>query len=341
VYIDCQDGEGEDDNYMLVKVKITSETKTSFAQLVYRGGLKNTVEAVTRVEPGVNEPSGPSADGAGLVGLSEDCDDGTTMEFDGTVNIIIASGGVHSNSCMKKSGKSGYIVTETGSEYRTDFSGHEEPFCIGTSHGDCVQTDPEQTDDIVTLEVGAPDCASLAVKSFDKKDSTIIPGRYNSIIKPNGDLSFVPGLYCLYDGAQFTGNNSITVSGAAGDGVTIYVVGGDFSISGNIEMELRAPRQGATGSGLAIPGMLLYTPEDYTGTVSLLGNSSSILRGTVFVPNGTLEAGGSSYTNDWSAQMLAKRVKIHGDTTLRLQYEDNDLYWDEGNTTQPLLDVYQ
>ncbi|MEM5774112.1 MAG: hypothetical protein AAGU05_03850, partial [Anaerolineaceae bacterium] len=231
--------------------------------------------------------------------------------------------------------------TQTGSEFRTDFDGHANPFCIGESHTDCTQTDPQETDTLVELQVDAPQCSDLDEKVFNKKSTGITPGRYTNMVQPNGDLTFAPGLYCFEAGAKFTGSDAILVSGDSLEGITIYVTGGDFEIGGSMLMNLRAPRQGAVNSGLAVPGLLLFTPEDYTGKVSFLGNANSYLRGTIYVPAGDLDIGGSSYTNDWSAQMLARWVKVHGGTILKLDYVDDDLFWDDGEISLPLLDVYQ
>ncbi len=349
VYVECSSTAATDGKYMLVKVKLTSDTQSFLSQIIYRGNLVNQVEAVTRVEPGVNNPAGPAADGNGIVGLADNCDDAGidyAADLSGNVNIQVLTGGIHSNSGLAKDGASGCIATQTGSNYRC-VSGEPkktDPFHVGP---DCssstTQADPEHTDTLVTLTVPPPDCDALEVKTASYN---MEPGRYNgiSLTSSGSTLIMAPGLYCFTGGVKITGGTVQVLDTSpytSDDGVTIYFDGTSFEFEGNGSINLRAPTQTATNSGLAIPGMLLYTSETYTGEVKITGTSDSILRGTVFVPSGTLNIGGTSGTTGWEAQWIAKYVRFHGNPNFVLNYDGGDLYWDEGHTTPSLLDVYQ
>jgi hypothetical protein len=154
----------------------------------------------------------------------------------------------------------------------------------------------------------------------------IYPGSYTNIKLNNNEiLTMHPGLYCL--------SKDFTVNGGqlTGEDVTIYLHGSNssFSTSGTAQVNLDAPPPGCEsktsgGCSPAIGGLLIYNEE---GDVSLLGNADSYYEGTVFAPKGEIEVGGGTSTmSKIGAQLIGNTIKIHGDTSLDIIYDDSVIY---------------
>ena len=59
----------------------------------------------------------------------------------------------------------------------------------------------------------------------------------------------------------------------------------------------------------------------------MLGDENSEYLGLVFVPDGTIEAGGSSsLIAEIHAQLIGKRVKVHGNTSININFDDSMNY---------------
>ncbi|MCK4490611.1 MAG: hypothetical protein KAU23_10140, partial [Anaerolineales bacterium] len=91
------------DKYFDITTKITRDTTTNFAQLIYDGPLRNEVEAVTRVYP-----PAPLAFGKAIIALNESACSGNSngVIFSGTSSTTVTGGGVWSNGCLKGDGAS-------------------------------------------------------------------------------------------------------------------------------------------------------------------------------------------------------------------------------------------
>jgi hypothetical protein len=112
-----------------------------------------------------------------------------------------------------------------------------------------------------------------------------------------------------------------------GTGVTIYITEGNFHSSGNATINLIAPPSRACGAPCdnkhALPGVLIYLAEGNTNEVTLLGTSDSEYLGLVYAPSGTIEAGGtSSELSEIHAQLVANDVKVHGNTSVVINFDD-------------------
>ena len=301
------------DKFIDVKVLVSSEIETSFAHLFFGGGLKNTVEAVTRVRPRT-----PYGFGYAIASLDDTCsgNDGG-VEFDGDSTVHVISSGVISNSCVEKNGGVS-VNTDTGVFYMTTFANN------GTS-GEVDPTPTQVTDPVPTWTIPAPDCYAPGMADHAKVQNggSIPPGRYPSIRINNGSMEMAPGLYCV-DGAVILNGGVVTVSGSEDEGVTIYMIGGDFSSGGNATVNLRSPR---IDSPPALKGVLIYLAVGNDGVVTIQGDSTSFYRGTIFAPDGTIEVGGgSSALGSLSSQFIGNTVKIHGTSQLDVHFNQEDVY---------------
>ena len=71
----------------------------------------------------------------------------------------------------------------------------------------------------------------------------------------------------------------------------------------------------------AVRGLLIYSRDGNTNDISLLGNSDSFYIGTVYAPDGTIIAGGTSDLQMIAGQLIADTVKIGGNAGLDITYD--------------------
>jgi hypothetical protein len=298
---------GKDDTgaYIDVQVMVTSEVNTSFAHLFYKGKLKNTVEAMARTYAG-----GPFGNGSAIIALLEECHgQNGGVEFDGDA-LVDVGGDILSKACLVVSG--GVSVSANGIYYVTDYDQH------GAS-GD-IEPTPEYKDpaNMPDLPIFALECGSAQEKV--KNGGVIEPGDYPEIKVSSKDLVMAPGLYCVDGDFEATGG-MISVSGDDDDGVTIYIRNGNFSMAGNVVVNLRAAMN---DSSSAIPGLLIYLAEGNTGEAAIQGTGDSSFRGTIFAPDGDIEVGGTgSSVSDLYTQFIGATVKIHGTSDMHISFDDD------------------
>ena len=77
------------------------------------------------------------------------------------------------------------------------------------------------------------------------------------------------------------------------------------------------------GGSKAVRGLLIYSRDGNTDTIHLHGNSYSYYIGTVYAPDGTIFAGGTSELEVIGGQLIADTVVIDGTTDLSVTYNDD------------------
>lgn len=303
-----------DDYYIDVHVMITTTVESSFAHMIFSGDLTNTVEAVARVRPRTSY-----AFGFAIASLSPNCqgNDGG-VEFDGDASVTTIGSGVFSNSCLEKDG--GVTVTaDTGIFFYNGYANN------GSSGS--VSPAPQQAPNRIPIwDITPPDCMAVPEQGKVNNGGEIQPGRYPSIAVTNKDLVMAPGLYCVSGDFKATGG-TISVSGDNKDGVTIYIINGDFSTGGNVTVNLRAPKEGSAGLPPALKGVLIYLAKGNDGVVTVQGNTGSTYRGTVFAPSGAVEVGGgSSVLGNLSSQFIGNTVKFHGTSGMDVEFNEDEVW---------------
>jgi hypothetical protein len=304
------------EKYIDIQTLVTADTDTAFAHFVFSGALRNSVEAVARIRP-----RSPIVFGNAIVALREDCPNTNTggVHFDGTSDVVVTGGGIFSNACMKATGNVGVDVT--GGEITC--TGDD---CYQQSGGPSLSPAPSSGN--VNLPpssyvIPAPDCSAVPTRGTHSGSGTINPGRYDKIKINGGDvLTMNPGLYCL------SGNFAATGGTISGNGVTLYFTDGGFYVSGGVEIFLNAPpARSCAYCPPALPGVLIYLAQGNDNNVTLLGTSDSQYMGTVFAPNGMIEAGGSSSElSEIHAQLIGDTVKVHGTTSVVVNFDGEENY---------------
>ncbi|MCD6425644.1 MAG: hypothetical protein J7L35_09070 [Anaerolineales bacterium] len=302
-----------EDKHIDVITKITRDTSSNFAHLVYDGPLRNEVEAVARVYPPM-----PLAFGKAIIALNDSACSGNKygVIFSGTSQTTVTGGGVWSNGCLTGNGTSFTVTVNDGG---VGFA--------GSSTGTLSNINPAPLyipSEIPTYStiVQEPDCSGLPNRTVPNHgDATLEPGVYDEIKWTGGNLTLDPGLYCV------TGSKGISLTGGSllGDGVTIFLTSGGVSISGNVDpVDLRAPDETPNPSP-AIAGVLIYLANGNSNTISVTGNSTAFYLGTVYAPDGDLYFSGSSGTNPtFNTQLIGNNVEVSGGATIDINFNDEE-----------------
>lgn len=292
------------DGYLDVRVKLTADTSTSFAQLFYSGDMVNQVESVVRVHPRTNLGMGNA-----IASLGEDCSTGG-MTLHGNVDVHTTGAGIFSNSCMDFEGTALSVTADdplgAGIRYYTAMSAAGLPY---------IDPWPTQSPNrLKTYDIGAPDCDSLPFRGAANTTGTYLPGRYTSIGSNGMDDFFLePGLYCL------TGNLGMNNGTLTGYGVTFYLTGtASFDVAGVVEVHLTAP---TIDDPPAMRGMLIYVAG--TGYVNAQGTATSNYTGTIYAPNGFVAAGGNSDLGSIDGQIIGKEVSVGGTSDIAINFSSD------------------
>jgi len=303
------------DKYLDIRTRITEDTPTAFAHFVYSGPLRSTVEAITRIRPRM-----PLAYGNAIIALSDVChgnEGGVTV--DGNSLVRVFGGGIFSNACIVGNGSVDVEVTNgTIRCYGANcFTGHG-----GASFSPTPEENAPYRLPASSVAVTEPDCYApgMVDRSLSGNPTSIQPGRYSQQIRVNNNetLHMEPGLYCLANGVRVNGNGTLT-----GDWVTLYITSGDFDTNGNATVTLSSPpARNCTVCPPAIEGVLVYLAEGNDGKVYVTGNSYSTYTGTVYAPNGTIEAGGTADSFNFHSQLISWTVKMHGTSDVYVYFDE-------------------
>jgi len=310
VYVQCgvEDHGAWKEGYIDVMVDISSDVNTAFAHLFYPNNIRNSVEAVARVNPRTS-----GAFGYAIAALKETCKPSDPLILSGSAVITIEDSGIFSNSCLTAQGKVRVVNAPQGIRHVSTY----------TVNGTAISVTPQPMpapEPLPDFDYPAPDkdCAKLpdrgSVTVNSKDNVTLLPGRYSKIRVQGGTATLNTGLYCL--SGDFTINGG-TVTNTAG-GVTIYLSGSNtnFSTSGNPTVKLSA----IDSKSSEWYGMLIYLAHNNTGNITLTGNSDSTYIGTVYAPDGDIVLNGTSDNESFYTQIIGYTVELTGDATTTIRF---------------------
>ncbi len=328
-------GKDNNVNFLEVRVEVSSLPKTSFVHFFYGGKVRNTVEAVS-----YGKPTQPYSAGYAMYSMDGSCSAGG-IDLNGgghaDPNVRIMGAGSYSRSCMESAGHSS-IYSDTTNTCLVD-----------PAHPDwCDTSDPNFTPKInkiytdpYTGGIEEPNCNDRTIapartysgpemepgyygpSNFDGNNSSKIDGHDNYKLKP--------GLYCWDIGPSsnarlaLNGGGSIFTIPANGylEGVTIVLVSGSLDASGGAGMDLKASMPGKTGyAPNIIPGLVLMAASSSNNSnLTTGGNSGTDLVGTVYMPKGIIDLGGTATeTGTVSTQFIALTFRHHGTATTVINY---------------------
>jgi hypothetical protein len=235
------------------------------------------------------------------------------LGFHGNGDVLISGGGALSYGCLRHDGISDVIIEPP-----------YKPRAGDIRNGGSFDPPAEWVRNLIQLQVDFTDQAQAAcdllpiykaVRTEQSTEAVIPPGNYSSIIVTD-TLTMLPGLYCL------TGDLMI-YSGATlvGEGVTIYMTGGNFTVSGGAEVHLAAPAEGILFDPLW-RDLLLYVANDYAATINLAGNTLSNYHGVVYAPASDISV---SYAGSYHTQLIGWNVQIGSTSDIILSVD----FWPE------------
>jgi len=309
-----------------IRVFIEHRVNTSFAHLVFSGGLHDAAEAVSRVWPTQNFTPGYAI----FATTDHDC---KGVWFSGTGDTNVAGGGVFSNSDAASASCQSGVQGGGGAIKVAHPHGIE---VVGTFDlGGSGAVTPAPTEfapkQRIRPMMGTPDCSGVPDLGQLKINSagpiSIDPGRYEEItVLAGADVTMNPGMYCIYGNKGFTANGgSIT-----GTDIFIYMGDGGFDLGGNTLVDLDAvqpPNSLVDPSDNDWAGMLLYVDPNNTNPITITGASNTEYSGTIYAPSSlvTLEGGGT--TMGINAQVIGDTVKVTGNAELNINYEESKLFF--------------
>jgi hypothetical protein len=339
-------------NYLEVRSVISTTVQTAFAHLFYKGEVRNTVEAVARV----NVATAVSGGGV-LTHLNTDCN--KPLEFGMTNDKKPAwIDGASSNGCIKLEGSKNTIYSPVNEPFDARIPIYYAEKCVNFDkkiEGDngCPEDNKwtanfEQRGGIVEkyyLEELLKQQENMSRENIQnfwngicgttyagdknpnfKTGDVIPPGRYTSITIQSGPVEMQSGLYCIE--TNFRINADLN---SHEDGVTIILIEepgknpkqGSITVASSANVILTPRRSGADER---FDNLLIYAQKYNTSTLRLGGNSSSYFEGTIWAPDGIVHFGGTGSEESSDVQIIADQISIMGSQTLKLHY-DVDKIW--------------
>lgn len=352
-------------NNEYVQVIIRSTIQTTFARVIGRPQVTNTVEAVARAQ-GVS--INPLATGAALAAFKKT---GTPFTGGGNGTLSVIGSGIFSNStdsdCPNGSMKLGGSITfDVDTAYTTATSeGKVGKVC---TVGGQTLSDPVKTTGQVPLpsyDIPAPSFTCSGTGHLNGTEYQ--PGNYNGLNPPPDDYTFAPGNYCfsanvilnggslvannvnirLTNGASFTtkGTSTFTCSnviihskggsGAAFNGssvnnctgITFYMETGGVGWNGDVDNKFTAP----TSEDSDYKGLLVYLPEGNSSAININGNSGSQFTGSIIALSSSVAISGNNNSEGLHTQILADTINFDGNGTTKIHYNPDELYFDPPN----------
>ncbi len=313
--------------FMDVFVKITHDTPTAFAHFVFKGIVRNTTTAVTRIYPA--EPYGF---GEAIIALnpSDHCPPGGNQGagFSGGPNVYVEGGGILSNGCINGNSSALTVTVSGGASvfYGTGLNANPTSwnFLGGGGFYPITTTLP-----LSQFNPPIPDCTNHTVSTDYFENLPVID----------------PGLYCVttdhnkkLDFGCSTGQNCNAV---VGHDVTFVLNDVELEINDNLTITLTAPPQLYTGP--AMPGILFYLPISYYGAmdgsgcgdpnqeVKINGGASTTIIGTILAPCSDVSLEGSATTSIFNSQVIGWNVNVAGGGTTSVVYDDSLNGFNPGN----------
>jgi hypothetical protein len=327
-----------DTNY--IQVFITSDSPVYFAQLVYKGDLRVTVEAIAHVEP----PSG-IVPGYAIYGANASACQ--TVRFHGNPVVQVSGGGsIGSNSdadcdCLVDpvtGDPLGGSITNEGN-ITVDVVDNGEITAVGCwgSYGNSGsitpepipspdQLDMERIKDIIPIPEcsGQPDHGSMSFSG----PGNMLPGYYENLkFNAGADVTLAPGLYCIYGSDPY----AVTINGGArivGHDVMFYMMttSGGWKTNGGAYVELDSPSNLVDPNGNQWAGMLIYRHPDNTSEIILSGSGNSYYEGSVYALGSHCTLLGTAGGVGFQTNVFCDTVDLGGDGNLDIVYNEDVNY---------------
>ncbi|MDL1910300.1 hypothetical protein FBQ81_06340 [Chloroflexi bacterium CFX6] len=297
-----------------IKVDITTTIDTTFARVLGRNTMTNTVSATAR---SCGSHTGSPFDGNAIVSLAPS---GRGYDGTGTPDWNIIGGGIFSNSNSSEAaycnGAADITAPSVAVVGGVNFDCHGVN--IGSTNTDATQLSYA---DYAGLFPRQPACNGTAYQSggvwYPQSNAD------GSRVAWNGDMHFAPGLYCV------TNNPGPFHGQITGSEVTFYIMSANFSMrfNGGGNLTASAPTSGE------YKGVLLYlAPQVSNGVLlntqelDMRGNGTGDVTGTIIAPSADVTMFGNSGTGAFDAQIIGYHVDSGGNANIVIDYSANNNY---------------
>jgi hypothetical protein len=301
-----EDHGGWSDKYIDIKTMITRDTETSFAQFVFSGIMRNTVEAVTRVRP-----RSPAVFGHAIVALNPAGCQGQQngAGFHGTGDVNVTGGGIFSNGCLSGDGGPDVNVFDGSINYGGEV---DDPQLFDPSPS------PSEVLPGSSYLIPPPNCANGAWNGTGNQLEALSP--------------LEPGLYCVTGDLSINANHTFS-----GTHVTIFMENGGLTINGNAYVHLTAPVADPDNPpDPAIVGVLIYAPQTNHEEIQLNGTGDSYFEGTVYAPGANINLLGNDATDAFHTQLIGWNVEVGGTADANVVFSAPQQY-----SRPALLELYK
>jgi len=227
-----------DGNPEYIQVIIHSYVSTTFARVLGRTMVENTVEAITRVQ-GSTSTTNPWGN-AGMVAVrhtNERC-----FTINGSANLHIHGSGISVNctapDTLFVNGNTNVTLDDDINIAGCYTDQHNQ--VVFNNPGDAFQCDISMpvlsASDFSGIQrtLPAPDCSSLPLKTssdtYEEAGYKVFPpGRYTASQTANSDAKLKEGLYCFLGGLNLNANASLVGTGT----IQIVLQNGDLNLANN------------------------------------------------------------------------------------------------------------
>ena len=344
-----------------IQVKITSILPATFGRVVGRNEFTNILTAIAYAGPVAPKPL---VDGYALAAMSPDERD--AVFSGGNITVDVNNSGIFSNSnyrdpncsqgSMRTTGN-GTISVDTAIMTVGDF-------CPGQNsniQAPSINEDVSPIDNPPPVTIPSFSCGSTNGSANPDSAGRIIvsPGNHGNLNFPLGaDVIFSPGTHCFNNGLSINGEDvtadnakflfkggdlkltggsltcndlQVHVNGGSGihlsgngsvycNNVTFFLTTGDVTWNGNPDYRIYAP------TGGDYEGLLFYMKPSNTEDITINGNASSEMTGTILGVGSAITVNGNSWTDGLNSQIIGNTVSLNGNGIMMINYVPDDQY---------------
>lgn len=312
-----------------ITVTIVSDVQTTFARVIGRNQVRNTVTATARACDYYITGGSPLYNGNAVTALNTGSCNGRP-----TKNLYVGGSGQLQiwGSGMGSASTDGDCVDFSGGNTQIH---KQDPYCgdLSTAASTIPSKnlkklyDPDSCSDVVYNTAFAAPPANLNITcsaNAVKTGNTLSPGNWNtSTIDPGSISNLQPGTYCI------TGSIHLTGGSLTGDGVTLVMLNGSLKLTGQAQMNIKAPNADNDNFGNYTKGLLIYYPPTNSSDLNMEGSSDATLRGTVLAQSSNCYFTGNGQIQKAKLQFICDTWQMNGNG-------QGELVWDSSAFFSPV-----
>ncbi len=240
-----------------------------------------------------------------------------TLHLNGNSEINVDNGGIHVNSthddCIVIKGTPDINVSDL------NVCADGATASPGNLHGNLNTGAAYMPDPLAHLDF--PDTKHMPTLTQD--GPVLSPGYYpDGISLNNGSLRLQPGIYVI-------GGNGLDITGGIfeAEGVLLAVTGSgkkakmnlDLTGNGRISISPMTADQLPPGAPVEFTRISIFQDPALTSEARLRGNEQVHVEGTIYIPSGGLDVGGTA--DQYGSQLIVNTLSVAGNSTINVDYQ--------------------